>query len=100
MVGSSFSTFSGIVTIGEIIESHMKKGKLPSTANASSGSKKPFSNFPKKKEGETNAIMGTMRNRKMLHNNDNTSPECVIGNLIHFQFLTSIFFHIFLKNGY
>lgn len=64
MVGSIFSTFSDIVTSDERIKSHIKKGKLPNTTSASSKAKKPYSNFPEKKDGEDNAIMGySKRNR-------------------------------------
>lgn len=62
MVGSSFSTLSDIITFGERIESHINKGKLPSTASASSGGNKPYSNFIKNKEGEANVIMWSRRN--------------------------------------
>lgn len=61
MVGSSFSAFSKIVIASEGIESHIKKVKLPSTANASSGAKKPHSNFQKRNDGEENFIMGSLR---------------------------------------
>ncbi|XP_050914634.1 uncharacterized protein LOC127129510 [Lathyrus oleraceus] len=57
MVGSSFPTFAEVASVGERIESQIKKGKLPCAANASSGMKKPYPNLPKKPEGQTNAIM-------------------------------------------
>ncbi|XP_050896124.1 uncharacterized protein LOC127102839 [Lathyrus oleraceus] len=57
MVGSSFPTFAEVVSVGERIESQIKKGKLPCAANASCGVKKPYPNLPKKPEGQTNAIM-------------------------------------------
>lgn len=66
MVGNVFSAFSYIVTFNERIEIHIKKGKLPNTASASSGVKKHYSNFPKKKDGEDNVIMGSSK-RNMAH---------------------------------
>ena len=48
MVGSSFPTFAEVVSVGERIESQIKKGKLPCAANASGGMKKPYPNLPKK----------------------------------------------------
>lgn len=62
MVGSKFPTFSEVVYDGEQIKSQVKKGKLPCVASASSGGKKPYSNFLKKPEGQTNAIMGGREN--------------------------------------
>ncbi|XP_050918555.1 uncharacterized protein LOC127135984 [Lathyrus oleraceus] len=57
MVGSSFPTFAEVVSVGERIESQIRKGKLPCAASASGGMKKPYPNLPKKPEGQTNAIM-------------------------------------------
>lgn len=68
MVGSSFSTFYDIVTIGERIESHIKKQKLPNTTNASSGAMKPYANIPKKNDGEVTVVMGSsQRNEAHYH---------------------------------
>lgn len=44
---SVFSAFSNIVTVGERIKSNIKNVKLLSTSGASSGAKKPYSNFHK-----------------------------------------------------
>ncbi|XP_050889533.1 uncharacterized protein LOC127094799 [Lathyrus oleraceus] len=54
---SSFPTFAEVVSVGERIESQIRKGKLPCASNASNGMKKPNPNLPKKPEGQTNAIM-------------------------------------------
>ncbi|XP_050889673.1 uncharacterized protein LOC127094961 [Lathyrus oleraceus] len=54
LVGSTSAGFSDLVVTGERIESGVKAGKIPSPANVSNGTKKPFSGLPKKKEGETN----------------------------------------------
>lgn len=62
MVGYSFWSFFDVVAARERIESHVKKGKLPSTANASVEAKKSYSNFPKKKEGETNIMIWARNN--------------------------------------
>ena len=52
MVQSAFSSFFDIVTAGERIKSHIKKGKLPNIAKASRGAKKPYSIFNKKNDRE------------------------------------------------
>ncbi|XP_050896113.1 uncharacterized protein LOC127102826 [Lathyrus oleraceus] len=55
LVGSTSVGFSDLVVAGERIKSGVKVGKILSPANAANGAKKPYSGFPKKKEGETNA---------------------------------------------
>ncbi|XP_050897288.1 uncharacterized protein LOC127104124 [Lathyrus oleraceus] len=55
LVGSTSAGFSDLVIAGERIKSGVKAGKIPSLANVANGAKKPYSRFPKKKEGETNA---------------------------------------------
>ncbi|XP_050919408.1 uncharacterized protein LOC127136941 [Lathyrus oleraceus] len=55
LVGSTSAGFSDLVVAGKRIESGVKAGKIPNPANAANGAKKPYSGFPKKKEGETNA---------------------------------------------
>lgn len=67
MFESIFPLFYNVVTSGEWIEIHVKKGKLPCVTNASGGGKNPYSNFQKKQEGETNAIMGGRGNRAQQH---------------------------------
>lgn len=52
MVGSSFWTFSEVVSLREQIESQLKKGKIPYATIATNEGKKPYSNFHKKPEGE------------------------------------------------
>lgn len=63
MVGSNFPLFSDFVTSDERIESYVNKGKLSCIVNASSRGKKFYFNFPQKKEGEANTIMGGIGNR-------------------------------------
>lgn len=56
MVSSTSTGFYELVMAGERIEVGLKKGKIQSdnTGNSASGvSKKPFSGYPKKKEGES-----------------------------------------------
>lgn len=67
MIESESSVFSDLVIIGNIIKINMNNGKLPSAVGTSSGIKKLSSNFHKKKEAETNAIMGTQRKNKARH---------------------------------
>ncbi|XP_050916175.1 uncharacterized protein LOC127131290 [Lathyrus oleraceus] len=55
MIGSAFASFSDLVAAGEWIENSLKTGKIQGFAVAYNGTKKPYSGFPKKKEGETNA---------------------------------------------
>ncbi|KAI5388827.1 hypothetical protein KIW84_074476 [Lathyrus oleraceus] len=54
MVGCPVTNFSDIVVAGERIESWLKLGKIQGVAS-SSGSKKPFGNGQRKKEGDTSA---------------------------------------------
>lgn len=54
LVGNTSAGFSDLVVAGERIESGVKAGKIPSPPNAANGVKKPYSGFPKKKEGEIN----------------------------------------------
>lgn len=63
MIGSSFPNFFEVFFVGERIEDQVKKGKIPYVAIASNGGKKQYFNFPKKPEGEVNAIMGEGRNK-------------------------------------
>lgn len=56
MVGSASSGFSDLVVVGKRIENCLKNGKLQGVVAATSnGGKKPYTGFPKKKEGEVNA---------------------------------------------
>src|SRR4051812_28423183 len=57
MVGSVSSGFSDLVVIGERIENEIKNGKIQGASSGSYQSKRPTPNFPKKKEGETNAVV-------------------------------------------
>lgn len=55
MVGSTSTGFSELVMVGERIEVGLKMGKMQSANGGSSVSrvsKKSFSGYPKKKEGE------------------------------------------------
>ncbi|KAI5410441.1 hypothetical protein KIW84_055810 [Lathyrus oleraceus] len=55
MVGCPVTNFADIVVAGERIESWLKLGKIQGNAS-SSGSKKPFGNGQRKKEGDTSAV--------------------------------------------
>ncbi|XP_050889426.1 uncharacterized protein LOC127094663 [Lathyrus oleraceus] len=55
LVGSTSAGFSDLVVVGERIEIGVKAGKILNPVNVANGAKKPYSGFPKKKEGETNA---------------------------------------------
>lgn len=61
MVGSILSNFSDVVMIGEHIENGLKTGRTSRTTSNLAGSKKPQSNFNKKKEGETNVVMANVQ---------------------------------------
>ncbi|XP_050889760.1 uncharacterized protein LOC127095058 [Lathyrus oleraceus] len=54
MVGSTSIGFSDMVVAEERIESGLKSGKIPNAVGPSNGAKKPYVDFAKKKEGETN----------------------------------------------
>lgn len=58
MVEAKFPTFSEVVNVGEKTEIQVKKGKPTCASVASSGWTSPYYNFQKKKEGETNVVMG------------------------------------------
>jgi hypothetical protein len=55
MVGCPVTNFADIVVAGERIESWLKLGKIQGNAS-SSGSKKPFGNGQRKKEGDTSVV--------------------------------------------
>jgi len=55
VLGSIFSNFSNIVTIGERIEHGLKTGKIAQGSPVSTGAKKHGFNPGKKKEGEVQA---------------------------------------------
>lgn len=67
MIISVSSVFFNLVIIGERIERNMKNGKLPGTIGATNEIKKSSSNFHKKKEWDTNAIMVAKRKNKAYH---------------------------------
>jgi hypothetical protein len=76
MVGCPVTNFSDIVVAGERIESWLKLGKIQGNAS-SSGSKKPFSNGQRKKEGDTSAVYaqrGPSRDRYFQHTAAVTIP--------------------------
>src|SRR3954462_4930171 len=56
MIGSVSSNFTDLVTIGQRLEEGIKNGKVANVAESSSGAKKPYVNFYKKKDGETNTV--------------------------------------------
>ena len=62
MVGSISLGFSDLVTIRERIEIVIKSGKiLGGSSNAPYNSKRPASNFPRRKEGEVNVVASQPR---------------------------------------
>ncbi|KAI5397455.1 hypothetical protein KIW84_063319 [Lathyrus oleraceus] len=76
MVGCPVTNFSDIVVAGERIESWLKLGKIQGAAS-SSGSKKPFSNGQRKKEGDTSVVYtqkGPSRDRYFQHTAAVTIP--------------------------
>lgn len=54
MIGSASAGFYDLVVAGERIKNGLKTEKIQGLVVASNGVKKPYSSFPKKKEGETN----------------------------------------------
>ncbi|KAI5445523.1 hypothetical protein KIW84_013669 [Lathyrus oleraceus] len=77
MVGCPVTNFSDIVVAGERIESWLKLGKIQGGNASSSGSKKPFSNGQRKKEGDTSAVYaqrGPSRDRYFQHTAAVTIP--------------------------
>src|ERR1051325_11175622 len=56
MIGSVSSRFKDLVTIGQRLEEGIKRGKVFVAGESSSGAKKSFGNFHKKKDGETNVV--------------------------------------------
>ena len=67
MIGSASADFSDLVVAGEQIENGLKTGKIQGHATASNGVKKPYSGFPKKKEGENNAASTSKGKGKAYH---------------------------------
>ncbi|XP_050895690.1 uncharacterized protein LOC127102354 [Lathyrus oleraceus] len=55
LIGSTSASFSDLVVARERIKNGLKTGKIQGPDVASNGTTKPYSVFPKKKEGETNA---------------------------------------------
>src|SRR4051812_7635489 len=71
MIGSVSSNFTDLVTIGQRLEEGIKNGKVTHVAESSSGSKKPYGNFQKKKENETNDVSDDRRgSRRKPQNGD------------------------------
>lgn len=62
MIGSTYVSFSDLVIAGEQIENNMKTGKNQGHVVALNGAKKPYSGFPKKKDGETN-VASTLKGK-------------------------------------
>lgn len=56
MVGSASFGFSDLVVVGERIENYLKNGKFQGVVVVSDKEKKSYSEFTKKKEGETNDV--------------------------------------------
>jgi hypothetical protein len=57
VIGSASSGFSDLVIIGEMVELGLKNGKISNAQNGQAVAKKFPTSFPKKKEGEANAVM-------------------------------------------
>lgn len=56
LIGTVSYDFSNLVITGERVENFLMNGKIQSASGSFSGPKKTFSNFQKKKEGETNVV--------------------------------------------
>jgi len=56
LVSSAASDFAHLVTIGDRIEKGLRDGKIPGAVTSPSAPKKYSGGFPRKREGETNAI--------------------------------------------
>lgn len=56
MIGSASYGFSDLDIVGERIENRLKIGKIQNDVGTSNGTKKPYSGFSRKKEGETNVV--------------------------------------------
>lgn len=56
LVSSAASDFAHLVTIGDRIEKGLRDGKIPGAVTTPSAPKRYSGGFPKKREGETNAI--------------------------------------------
>lgn len=54
LIGSTSARFSDLVVAGERIKNYLKSGNIQSIAGPSNETKKPYADFAKKKEGETN----------------------------------------------
>lgn len=66
LVSSGAPGFADLVTIGDKIEKGLKDGKIQSNVGTSNAQKKYFGGFQKKKEGETNAIMGGHKGKQQF----------------------------------
>src|SRR4051812_45521324 len=69
MIGSMSSNFTDLVTIGQRLEEGIKNGKIANAAESSNGARKSYGNFIKKKENETNAVIGEDRRSRQKPNN-------------------------------
>lgn len=57
MIGSSFTNFEDMVTIGERVENGLKSGKITDTTALQATNKKSHGGFTKNKEGKTSVVM-------------------------------------------
>ncbi|XP_050877529.1 uncharacterized protein LOC127081302 [Lathyrus oleraceus] len=64
LVSSSASDFAHLVTIGDRIEKRLRDGKIPGAVTTSSAPKKYSGGFPRKREGETNAIFRNYKRKQ------------------------------------
>ncbi|XP_050889547.1 uncharacterized protein LOC127094816 [Lathyrus oleraceus] len=60
MIGSSYTNFADMVTIGECVENRMKLGKIVDTTAQQTTNKKSYAGFAKNKEGETSAVTASV----------------------------------------
>lgn len=60
MVGSSFTNFVDMVTIGEPIENGLKSGMITNTIAPQATNKKSHGGFTKKNDGETNTVAASI----------------------------------------
>ena len=74
VIGSASSGFSDLVASGEMVEAGIKNGKILDPQNSQGAAKKFPASFPKKKEGETSAVMVDPRNSYRPPVNAHHSP--------------------------
>ena len=66
MIGSVSTNFSDMVIVGERVEGGMRNGKIANNFTGTNSVKKPYTNFTKKKEGETNVVMASQAGQSQV----------------------------------